>query len=305
MHWAVKQMRLQRLLQSKSISISVDDRKDYRLLRYRCSANPGPRSEVQGPRSLQEWSEMPALAVEGLLGVYRVGADVPENTLESHDLDKSQAVADSIRAILKRAAQDPEGQVDRNALKHLQENIRHFASDQAGNAAKAGRILASQGKFPNMIYVNFDAAHQIRIAAKDPLHALPEFDRQWHRLFGGKSALLPAIHHSKVWQSKLMACQREVLKVHGAQGGVERAIQSLSFALHRFDSTATPLFKFCCLTRSIALLCGMQAADVAHLYSSKFSLFIFSGSLVVMGFRLLLVTKLIIYFTFGAPDFLS
>ena len=42
--------------------------------------------------------------------------------------------------------------------------------------------------------------------------------------------------------------------------GTEHAVQSLSFAPHRFDSAASPLFKFCSLIGAIALLCGMQAA---------------------------------------------
>ena len=36
MHWAVKKYRKERLLQASSISISIDDRKDYRVMRYRC-----------------------------------------------------------------------------------------------------------------------------------------------------------------------------------------------------------------------------------------------------------------------------
>ena len=282
MHWAVKERRLDRLLQSTSISISIDDRKDYRIVRYRCNL-PRPESTVQGPRSnvqpgevsieshaalpssLEDWSATPALAASGILGVYRVGADVAENTLESHDMDKSEAMSKTLLEIVKRACQNPDGESDSTAVDHICRSIRHFASDQGPNVAKVGKLLASGGKLKNLVYLSFDAAHQIRIASKDPLQALPDFEKQWSRLFSGRNALLPAIHHSKVWQTKLLACERMILKAHGSQGGLDRAVQSLSFAAHRFDSAATPLFKFCSLIRAIALLCGMQAADVAGL----------------------------------------
>ena len=187
------------------------------------------------PKTLDEWAELPVLAASGILGVYRVGADVPENTLQSHDEDKSEAMAKTVLEVIKRSCQDPEGQVDSEALEKVLMNVRHFASDQGPNVAKVGKVLVAGQKLKNLVYLSFDPAHQIRIASKDPLHALPDFDRQWQRLFSGKSALLPAIQHSKVWQTKLLACEREILRVHGSQGGCDRAVQSLSFAPHRFD----------------------------------------------------------------------
>ena len=277
MHWAVKQQRLAKLVQANHISLSIDDRKDYRVLRFRCSMpcpvlqqdTSGQESRVQGPdtvshrETLEDWCSASVLACEGILGVCKVAGDVPENTLESHDIDKSEAMSKSIPELLRRACQNPDGTVDSEALNRITKNVRHFASDQGPSVAKAGKLLVSGGTFPNLVYLSFDPAHQVRIASKDPLQALPDFEKQWCRLFSGKNALLPAIHHSKVWQSKLLACQNEVLKVHGTQGGISRAVQSLSHAPHRFDSAATPLFKFCALVRAIALLCGMQAADAA------------------------------------------
>ena len=263
MHWAVKELRLKKLMQSNNISISVDDRKEYRVVRYKCSvpfaepSNQEPR--MQAPPSLAEWAAQGVLASEGVLGVMKVGVD---DSAESHDTDKSEYMAKTMWEILKRASESPEGQCNEEALDHLAKSIRHFASDQGPNVAKAGKVLASSGKYPNLVYLTFDAAHQIRIASKDPLHALPAFDQQFHRLFSGPEALLPAIQHSKAWQSKLLTCQEMVLKAHGSQGGLDRALKSLSYAPHRFDSAATPLFKFCSMIRAIAFLCGMQAADV-------------------------------------------
>ena len=43
------------------------------------------------------------------------------------------------------------------------------------------------------------------------------------------------------------------------------ALRTFSFAKQRFDSTATPMMRYCCLIRAIAILCAMQACDVPHL----------------------------------------
>jgi len=154
--------------------------------------------------------------------------------------------------------------LDEEALTSLQGRIRHFASDQGPSVGKCGKVLASEGRCPNLAYINFDAAHQVRIASKDPLHALPGFDLQWQRLFG-PGALIPSIHNSEIWHARLLAAQKQVLKIYEHQGGIDKVLKSFSFASQRFDSTASPLVKYCCLIRSIALLCGAQAADVSWL----------------------------------------
>ena len=45
MHWAVKTLRKKRLSEATSISLSVDDRKEYRLVRYRCDVPPAAPSK--------------------------------------------------------------------------------------------------------------------------------------------------------------------------------------------------------------------------------------------------------------------
>ena len=260
MHWAVKLNRLKTLKESEAISISVDDRKDYRLLRYRCSSTPKAQSP-EAPSTLPAWSQVAPNVHEGLLGVFRLGQDVAENTLESHDEDKSKAMANSIEVMLRRACEDPEGVVDQSALDHVLGHIKHFASDQGPSVGKCGKVLASSGRFPRLSYISFDPGHQVRIAMKDPLEAVPEFQQQWERLFGGKDALLPTIQNSDAWRAKLIAAQKKILQVHNSQGGVDKALKTFSFAPQRFDTSASPLLKYCCLIRAIALVCGMQAAD--------------------------------------------
>ena len=134
MHWAVKHFRKEKLQCARSISISVDDRKEYRLLRYRCSMQPsvhqglpgsaedgsppGPQVPVaHGSRPLEEWcSDCSTLAAEGLLGVHRIGGSVREQQLEIHDEDKAQIMTSSVLDLLTEACRDPEGKIDSEAV---------------------------------------------------------------------------------------------------------------------------------------------------------------------------------------------
>ena len=117
-------------------------------------------------------------------------------------------------------------------------------------------------RLPALHWVTADPAHQLRIAHKDPLSALPEFDHQWQLLFMGKKALIPNIQYSNVWKAKLELCEKLVLEKYGHLGGkVTAVLKHFSFAKQRFDSTSNPKFAYCVLLLPIALLCAMQAGD--------------------------------------------
>ena len=207
-----------------------------------------PGAQVLGPqdsqdhKSLQDWCRTPVAASEGLLAVYKIGSAVPENTLETHDHDKAEAVQETVHEMIRRACQGPEGEVDDELHTHILTHVRHVATDQCPLVAKSMKMLANDPKLPSVCWVSYDAAHQVRIAFEDPLHAMPEFHAQWDRLFSGKNALVPDIQNSEVWKSRLMACQQAVLEQHGAQGGLTKTMKAFSFAKPRFDSTAGPLF---------------------------------------------------------------
>ena len=115
---------------------------------------------------------------------------------------------------------------------------------------------------PSLVLVSRDPSHTVRIAVRDPLHAVPRFEKQWEMLFNGRHALVPDIMNSEVWRSRLVACQRQVLRTERSQGGgLETVLRHMSFAKQRFDSYAEPLRKFCCLIRAIAMLLAQVAAD--------------------------------------------
>ena len=218
MHWAVKQIRNSRLSHAQTISLSVDDRKDFRLVRYRCSfvpnlPNSAKKQEAEGTghmaqgtdeidtglchtpcaiefaQPLREWCKAKPLNHDGILGVFKLGGNVAENTLESHDADKSHSMASSIYHVISQTCQNPDGEVDAKALQGIKSKIRHFCSDQGPKEAKCGKVLAASKEIPNLAWVSFDAAHQVRNAFRDPLRAQPKFQEQWERLFGGRHAL--------------------------------------------------------------------------------------------------------------------
>ncbi|CAE7364086.1 unnamed protein product [Symbiodinium microadriaticum] len=175
--------------------------------------------------------------------------------------DKAQAMTSSVLDLLTEACRDPEGKVDSEALQHLRAHVRHCASDQCPTVQKSGKQLATCAELPNLAWLSYDPAHQIRIAFQDPLHAVPDFNEQWQLLFAGRHALIPDIKNSEVWKNRLLAAQKAVLDKHGSQAGLEKTMRAFSFAQPRFDSTATPMMKYCLLVRAIAILCAMQAVD--------------------------------------------
>ncbi|CAE7368948.1 unnamed protein product, partial [Symbiodinium sp. KB8] len=254
MHWIVRCRRKNLLASCQSISLSVDDRADFRMLRY--------RRDIPGTASLQQWCELEPLACEGVLGLFRLGGAVKENTLESHDEDKSRQMSESVLELLRRACQDEHGNVDEEALQAIQQRVQHFSADQCAAVQKCGKLLASGSSLQQVVWVSADPAHQIRIATKDPLHAQESFQQQWERLFSAKHALIPDIQHSEVWRARLQAAQQYVLSMYGKQGAdVDKVMSTFSFAKQRFDSTSTPMMRYCCVIRAVAILCAMQAAD--------------------------------------------
>ncbi|CAE8637854.1 unnamed protein product, partial [Polarella glacialis] len=253
MQEAVRCCRRERLRAAQSLSVNMDDRKDYLLLEYSVDI-PSSTSETDSLEQ-SDLASLPASSAEGVLGIRHLRGDLPY-----HDADKSANMTATVVEMIEEACADWNGKVDAGLLQHVTNIFRHYSSDQGSSAAKCGHLLPE--KFPNHVWSSYDPAHQLRIASRDPLHAVPEFDAQWHRLFGGRHALVPDIKNSDLWRSKLIACEQYVLERREQHGGNVKAIlKHLSFAKQRFDSIADPMMKYCVLIVSIAMLLAKQAAD--------------------------------------------
>lgn len=269
--------RLKALQAASSISLSVDDRGEFRMVRYKCSFRSREALEnaalpqhlalhaLTKASSLDDWCDIEPLSAEGLLATFKLGGAVASNTVQSHDADKSEKMADSVIEALTQTCTGPDGSFDEASFYEIASKVKHYASDQGAAALKAGQLLSQRAELPKFVWASADPAHQVRIASKDPLHARDQFKTQWERLFASKHALVPDIQNSNVWKSRLVACQQEVLRRGGQGPDVQKVLQTFSFAKQRFDSTSLPLLKYCCMLKAIALLCAMQAADDAWL----------------------------------------
>ncbi len=237
---------------SQSISIGFDDRKDYRLIRFRCD-----RAADAADGLLTDITQ--SACFDGIIAVVRPSAS--DGQTVEQDKDKGQKVADSIVECMRRMC-TPAGQdVDEGLLQHLLNKCRHTAADQGPSTQKCTELLAAS-VMPNVIIVGRDPAHQCRIAAREPLQRNAEFRPVWDKLFGGRHAVVPDLKNSEAWRSCLIACQKKVLEVDGSQGGaLKTVLRHLAFAQQRFESYSDPVTRFCCMIKAIAWMLAIKAAD--------------------------------------------
>ena len=220
-----------------SISLSLDDRKDYRLLRFRCDCGPSlahyGRPHTSRPGVFQ-----------GVLGVLRGGGVTSTLQMEDMETDKGEALADSIKLAIRHLC-TPMGRSDLDAdlNNHVLNSVTRYMADGGSVVQKAGVCLLHDC-MPNIVLISRDPSHTLRIAFKDPLEAEPLFKEQWERLFNRQRALIPDIMNSTSWQQKLMACQSRTLE-HGTQGGdLNKVLRHLRYAPQRFDSYARPIQRY-------------------------------------------------------------
>ena len=179
---AVRASQRDILRKARSVSIAVDDRKDFRLIRFRCDyVNV---NSVSGNQH----------SATGILSCRRLGGCASWQAIEDFDQDKSRDMADSIlRAIDAFCTVD--GALDVSLRDHIVQNVRHFIADGGSSAQRAGRMLA-RGDFPNLVLVARDPAHTARITVRDPLRSAPRFAEIWGMLFDQQHALVPNIMNS-------------------------------------------------------------------------------------------------------------
>ena len=252
----VRKRKRETIQRSLSISIALDDRKDYRLVRFRCDlaadAEEGRLPDAKKPANSG-----------GLLAVFRPSL-TDGTSLSEQDNDKSQKMADSVVQAIRRFCTVPDGQggrVDEELVQCFLDKCRHTTADQGTSAQKSSEILAGTA-MPNVIIVGRDPAHQVRIASRDPLHTSAAFKPVWDKLFGGRHAVVPEIKNSEAWRSCLIACQKTVIELDGQQGGrLKTVLRHLAFAQQRFESYSDPVTRFCCMIKAIAYTLAMKAAD--------------------------------------------
>ena len=154
---------------AESITLLVDDKAPWRLLRFKAALN------------FAKFPDKPVL--HGVLCV--VATSDPAAPPEDWDDDRSEKHAHSIHCAVKSAFTSSDGVLDEALFNHFKTKVRALCADGCPHVAKMLRILR-QSYFPSVIFLFKDFCHTIRIAAREPLLAEDCFNQVWKDLFDGQ-----------------------------------------------------------------------------------------------------------------------
>ena len=237
----VRRQKRQWLRVCSSIALSFDDRKGYKLVRFRCDVPfDAPFAATQG----EPWKE-------GIIGCF----DCLRGTTLS-ELAEDYAVRTSAQVLkLVQAFGADDDELYRKFLAAVKIVVADGALQKVAHVMKTSSM-------PGIVLITRDPAHMIRIACKEPLIRTGRFERQHKRLFEDRHALIKDIQYSDLWQARLEECQRLVVRTDGSQGGgVKHIMRHLSYAPQRFESWADPRRKYACCLNAIALMLADIASD--------------------------------------------
>ena len=259
MVFALRSRKLQVLSKAKSCTLLFDDRKDFRIVSYRCCTSEPVESCGSGVQAKKSFVST------GRLAVLRRGGGFSKKTLYDVDEDYSRAMANSIVGGFRRIAESPStNMVDAAVVDRMRKAVRIAVADGASSAQKCIKFLAT-GPLPNLLWAGRDRAHAARISTSGPLLAEDTFKAWWDDVFNDRFALVPSIQNSEEWTARLALCQKVLLSsgVRGSEVGknLDKVIKDLNFAKQRFDSTASPQLLYCALMVAIAMLLAYQASD--------------------------------------------
>ena len=220
----IRSQKRQWLREAKSICLSFDDRKAYKLLKFNCSAPLRQRGAPNdGP-----WRS-------GIIGCLN---KVHGDTLENMDNDYAVRVADKVLEMIRAFATSYGQDVrDEDLCEHILKSTHAIVVD--GALLKAANLLRQH--MPNVILIWRDPAHAVRTAVSEPWDRTNTFLQLHLELFSGRNALLKSVQFSEVMQARLLACQADVVGERGSQGGGMNAVlKHFSWAPHRWESFAQP-----------------------------------------------------------------
>ena len=242
------------LLAAHSVTIALDDRGAYRVIRFRCDAAAKRTRETGGssPKSYVSYHD-------GILGVHCTAA-TSDNTIAELDDDYSERMRDSVVSSMEDVFHR-DGEVDETSVNVVMAKVHTYIADGASSVQKCGALLRAS-RCRNIAMILRDPVHALRTSTSEPLKRHGDFRSFWDDVFDQKHALVPDIQNSDAWARRLILAQQHVLEVAGQQGGgLTCALRHLSFAKQRFDSATGPARKFCCLLSAIVILLVTVAAD--------------------------------------------
>ena len=129
----VREMKRAILQRTWSISLTVDDRADYRLLRYRCD-------------------DRMCAGTEGILGLLRHTGQALGKELEDFNADYGKQVVSHMLSMIRRFCTSIDSTFDSDLYDHILLHTRSFTPDGARSMQKVG-VLLQQGAMPNIVIV--------------------------------------------------------------------------------------------------------------------------------------------------------
>ena len=224
--------------ESKSISLSFDDRKAHKLVVFNCDM----------PLDHRGASGVPVR--HGMVGCLDM---VHGESAESMDEDYAVRTCEKIMAMIKKFATPlGESSPDAAVVAKFVDGTQSIVCD--GAMQKTAVFLANRF-FKGVLLVCRDPAHMVRIATQEPLVRSARFEEQNIRLFTGRHALLKDIQYSEQTQARMQAAQERVLVEKGEQGGgIKRVLRHFSVAMHRWESFAGPRKMYVCLLNAIFMM---------------------------------------------------
>jgi hypothetical protein len=173
MHQVIRRRKLDLLASANFISLGFDDRKQYKIIRFRCDAAvfDSPSTE--------------AGAHSGVLAIFNVMSGTTE---EEFDEDYAIRGADKIEALLKTIIASGSGDAaDESRWEHFCNHVTSLIVDK--QLMKTCRALKAR-IFKRVVIISRDSAHAIRIAVKEPLVRGERFALIFNILFNDQHALL-------------------------------------------------------------------------------------------------------------------
>ena len=244
MREVVREQKRQWIRDCSSISISFDDWKGVKAVKWKCDTPLIHIGAVSGEITY---------ARHGIVGCFEPLRDA---ALEDMSQDYAQRTCVTIvRMVTNFATHLVGGAIDTGIVDKFKKSATSLIVD--GACLKVGRLL-KLNHLPNVKMILRDPAHTIRTACQEPLIRSGRFEEQHKRLFSSRHALLKDLRFSERWQARLRACQKLILNTDvvvpppvspstgdrlAAAGGrdrgeavVTRIIRHISFAPHRFES---------------------------------------------------------------------
>ena len=231
---------------STCISISFDDRKAHKLVKFTCDVPLRHR----GAPSQAPW-------VSGIIGCLD---KVHGETLETMDDDYAEQTSVKIMDMIDKFA-TPLGMTSRDDEVYNKFRLATRSIVVDGALLKSARLLRANF-LKSVVIIARDPAHMVRTAVSEPWIRTGRFEEQHRMLFSGKHALIKDVQHSEVLQARLQACQEDVLQERGSQGGgLVNVLRHFSFAPHRWESFAAPRRQYCCMLVAMFKCLGGIAGD--------------------------------------------